>query len=516
MMDISFQLRYQYDTVTFFSSVATFTTDMIYPISITKGLKDYKPYAPFVANTGEMTFYIDNTSSDFRWSDASTNGLYSETGIGAYYMLTVHTAAVGSSDYLSSDYMQTLFQGRVAEWNAEPGLFEGRYVEVVTKDYIQDLAQFPADGLSVRFDLTPPELLALIDATIPYNTDLLPEYSTNDAAYPVAWFDIQNGITRTLTAVSKTVGSAFGHYYIEPEENNGFEQIRYISRDNWIDNGVDLATFDNQWLAIDISKGREYQFSPINVTYHPTSMADTDIVLFEFLELPTIRPGKTWRRFGNYRDPANKAKFVTLADTDLTTPVSGTDYVVTGVASSDLSVSLTNFGSAGKYIITNNGTENAVFTTLQIRGKPIYSYDAATITSASSDGNPATNVLNLDLPYISDGDFAESVFNFLDISYNRYPEKSIIKSITFQASADSDAFEIARTAKISDIVHIIEDVNGIDDDYRIIGWDWDIYGCNDIQVTFYVHPNEYMTLHMVDSDGDHMVDSDGDRFAFWR
>lgn len=511
-MNLGYFMGYQ-DSNGFVFQLGSPVDDMIYPVRISQGITDYKPSMPFVPPAGESVIYLDNSSSDFPWTDDNIEtARYSGGGIGSFYTFVVSTSTA-SSDLADTDKIISIFTGRVSELNPIPGLFDERITEMVISDFFYDLAFYPVNGLSAQINQTSSDLLATIYNTMMPYQPAATSINANANVFPVAWFDVRNGQTRGITAISKAVMSDFGHLYMHPG-NLTLQPLEYVTRDGWIDQGKDLATFNNQWLDLEIGKSRDLEFAPIYVTYHPTSIADTDVVLFEFTNFPILKPGGTWTRICNYRDPNSKASFVTLADTDLTAPVSGTDYVPTGVPSSDLSVSLTNLGSAGKYSITNNGTANASFTTLQIRGKPVYSYDAVTV--ASTDGTPAASVLNVNLPYVSDGDDAEAVLNFLSIAYGHYPTASVVKSITWKATADSDAFEIARTARFGDIVHIIEDVNFIDHDYRITGWEWNLHGCNDIDVTFFVHPNDYMVLHMTDSDASIMTDSNGARFAFWR
>jgi len=503
-------------------TLSSMSDRLLFPLSFRQGLTHYDLRYPFIANVGEAELLIDNSDSDFTWS--AMTGENTDKGVGANLAVLLSTNVdIGDTDSFSSDGATTVvFQGKVSEWEPAPGYVDDRVTRALIKDGMHRYTTFSVDGLAVQTNKNAQDLFGELYTQFKISLTSLwtATSSTNGEVFPLSFFDVYNGQTKLYTAAGKIARSELGHFYVENADvyaaltNIGTYFYLYKPHDDWIDQGSDILTLNNQWLDIDFTGQDEDDFYyPTNVTYNPTTFADTDVVLFQYYAFPTIKPGKTWKSIANYVDPDNKALFVTVIDSDLLTPVSGTDYVVTGVASSDLTVSLTNLGSAGKYVITNNGTATATFTTLQIRGKPIFQYNNVTLTNATTDAYPYENTFNYDLPYIADDAVAQSVLDYLGIVNQ---EHNLVRSVTFQAGADSDTFDIARNARMGDFVHITEDVNSIDEDFRIIGWEWDINSCEDILVTWFVFPDNLMALYMTDSDGAIMTDSDGNRFAFWR
>lgn len=513
MVYLDFQVKYSSDAIAAANNISNISTDLLFPLSWRMGMTQYDPQSPFVASAGEMTMFIDNSSSDFTWSP--NGGLFTDHGFNANLVVLMSI----DTDFTDSDTTTAIFQGKVVEWYPEPGLFESRVTRAVLRDGMYTLSSLTASGLGVEVNQNAGDAMSqVINNRIGVDFYSSTDISINTTSFPVSFYDVANNQTRLLTAAGKVAKSDFGHLYFErigPVTTRGLFQFTYCTRDEWIDKGTDLVTFSNQWLALDFAGQTDrLTYFPTNVTYNPTTYADTNVVIFEYNTFPTIKPGETWESIANYRDPDNKSSFVGVIDSDIVTPVSGTDYVVTGVASSDLSVTLTNLGSAGKYTIINNGGANATFTTLQIRGKPVLQYDNVTLTNASTDAATYEHTFNYDMPYCQDDAYAQSVLDFNATA--NLQNLDLIRSITFQAGVDSDTFEIARTARIGDFVHIIEDVNSIDEDYRIIGWDWLINSCEDIEVTFYVHPDRYFANRFYDSDGAFFTDSNGDYFAAWR
>jgi large exoprotein involved in heme utilization and adhesion len=200
------------------------------------------------------------------------------------------------------------------------------------------------------------------------------------------------------------------------------------------------------------------------------------------------------------------------------TPVDATDYIYSGVPSTDLSLTFTNYNSAGEYDITNNGSTDVTFTTLQVRGKPVYLYDKVTLVSTDA-GMTWAVPLDIRMKYQDDVDFANDVKNYLAGKYSTYPTNNVSRSISFIATADSDTMSLAMNGKLGKSVNIIEDVNVISDPYIITQVGWDIYAPELIQVTWDLWPADRWAnyfLHDSDDTASYMTDSDSNRFAFWR
>lgn len=506
-------LQYQNDPELDSWNVLSNDSDLVYPIFFSYGITNNAPGGAHIASAGTMQIFWDNLGSTLPYTD--TNSVYAggkPTGIGARYALRI-------TNDTDTTY---LFTGVVTEWNAVPGLFDERVTEVIVQDYMWELGRYPVNMLEVHKSSTAETLMSRIVNSTPLSTtDMMPypmsavDYSTDGEAFTLAFHDLVDGSTKAISAMAKIAASEMGHIWTEGEDA-GQRAMYYLTHTDWINRGRgSIGTLDNRYLDLDIGKSHRLEYAPIFLNYTPAETAASAVVMAERQNDLTVKQGESDTLRLNYRDPNNKDVRVTALDTDVTAPASGTDYIFTGPTSSDVSVTFSNYGSAGEYTLDNTaGTADAVFTTLQVRGKPIYIYDDVVLTS--SDGSPSAETLRVNMPYLDNNDFAHDVMTFYKRLYSRYPDESVATSVSFEATADSDILSMAMQGKVGKSFRLIEDVTRTDNYYRITSVTWDIYAPEHIVVTWGILSSEYTALHMVDSDGDHMVDSDGNRFAFWR
>lgn len=476
---------------------------VVYPISFKYGFMNDKPTMPHVATSGSMQFYLDNL--DLLFTEASSDGDLAGKGTGGLVRILI--------DYDSDNLDTFSFYGRIDQWNVVPGLFDERVVEAIAYDYIHDLSAYNVDGLTPKLNSRPDTLLPLLTANLPYAPEV-ESYSSNGVTFLYAFHDLVDGTTKGMSAASKITGSAWGHLYSEGNT------LYFKNNDDWISSGASIGTLDNRFMELEISKNRDLVYCPIFVTFNPAKIGDSDEVLTNNQTEIDIAAGDSKTIRLRYYDPANADVYVTVLDSNIVTPVDATDYIYSQSsstdASSDLTVTFTNKGSAGEYAITNGGGGLVTFTTLQVRGKPIYTYEKMTYVSPSSDANTSSKPLDVNLKYMDSDVFAEDLMNFLHRTYATYPPDSVAKSISFMATADSDMMTMAMKGKIGATFTLVEDVNLVNEDYRITSVGWDIYAPQVIIVNWGVYPNRYFALRMTDSDSVYLADSNGAVFAYWR
>jgi len=492
-----------------YTSDYSYDSEVVYPLSVHWGFPSNKPNMPHIAGTGTANFFLDNLSSDLPWTEASSDGNIAGKGVGSRIRL-----------FLGYGSDNQGFMGRITEWYPFPGLFDERLTEVTAYDYMYDLMQYTIDGVAVQTANYANNILPILTSDLPY-----PPYRTNyqtGYVFPLSFHDLYSGQTKAISGVSKLAGSEFAHVYCD-DENLGWAfsgTLNYVTNNEWINSGASIGTLDNRFTSLEINKTRELNYCPIYVTYNPATIGDSDEILAlseNDLHIPA-GDSKTVRL--RYRDPANDDTFVSCLDTDIVTPALNTDYIFTfegeDDADSDVAVTFTNKNSAGEYLFANNGNGDVTVNPIQVRGKPIYMYDKVTLVSPASDALPGSVPLEVNLPYMVDAEFATAVMNFLHRTYAIYQADNIAQSISFVATADSDILNLALNAEIGSSFTLIEDVNVINENYRITSIDWDIYAPDLAWVTWGIYPDERISLHMVDSSGQHMADSNGMRFAFWR
>jgi len=504
-MGVQPTIAIEYETTEGSATFTAYTSNALYPVSFKYGFGTNNPTMPHVAMSGSLQFYLDNLSSDLPWTEASSDGDAAGKGTGDLVRITI--------DYDSDNLDTFSFYGRIAEWNTVPGLFDERVTEVIAYDYIYDMAAHVIDGLSVRLNADASVLLTDITSDMPF-APFAESYSATGEHFTYAFYDLVDGGTKALSAASRVAASEWGHLYCEGGT------LTYKTNNDWISSGASIGTLDNRFLDLEINKNRNLSYCPIFVSFNPAEIGSSDEVLTNnqaTIEIPS-GDSKTIRL--RYYDPANADVYVTVLDSNIVTPVDATDYIYSQSsstdASSDLTVTFTNKGSAGEYAITNGGGGLVTFTTLQVRGKPIYTYEKITFVSPSSDANSSSKSLDVNLRYMDSDIFAEDLMNFLHRTYATYPLDNVAKSISFMATADSDTMAMAMKGKVGTTFTLVEDVNVINESYRITGVGWDIYSPQLIIVNWDIYPDELYAVHMTDSDSNHLVDSDGAIFAYWR
>lgn len=503
--------------------VNTYASDVLYPLSFSYGFTTYDPAVPHVALPGSGNFFFDNTSSDLPYTihDSDLTDVSSDfTGkrIGTNYRISSTDGATSFNFYGIVDY-----------WIPDPGMFDERVTEVSLRDYIGSLSDYAAKGVTVKSSVNAEDALTPIYQTpdfITVTTDdfIMPQYipglqvySTNGETFTRVFHDIIDNQTKIIKCYTGFAQSEIGHVYAEDDD------LFYKSHDDWINLGRgSIGTLDNRFIAFETVADKDLEYAPIYVSYNPSVVSDSNEILFTLNRSEAVAAGKTSYLIANYRDENNKDALVTCIDTDVVSPVSGTDYLVSYTegstdngASSDLTINLTNRGSGAEMELVNgNSSDDIYINTLQVRGKPIYTYDRETVFT--TDETDAPNSLSIHLPYCDTRELAEQVMNFYKRVYSDPFTKNYARSITFIGTADSDTEALMLAGKLGKCVTIKEGVNLIDEDYRIINVTWDILDFGRTAVTWGLYPEEYTALVLADSNGDVFVDSDGNELAFWR
>jgi hypothetical protein len=381
---------------------------------------------------------------------------------------------------------------------------------------MNDLSVYVINGLVPMQSVNAATALTEVASAHPFPGDVMPyspylySYSTNGEVFTLVFHDIIDGVSKGIQAFSRVAESELGHVFCEGGT------LYYNTNNDWINLGTSIGMLDNRFSQMDVSKNRELEYAPVFVNYYPAVIGDTDVLLADYFADYTLpaSSSKTFRL--NYRDPSNEA----ISVTSLSVIVGTTTTANSDMPGSDYAPSFSNKGSAVEVTLTNTSPTYPIYVnTITAEGTPIYIYDRSTVVS--SDGNPSAMPLELVMKYNDDIDFAEEVSNYLANKYSVYPSDNTVRSISFVATADSDTMTLAMKGKLGKSVTIIEDVNVINEPYRITSVAWDIYAPELIVVTWGVWPeNRYATKSYFLSDSDdstsYMTDSDSNRFAFWR
>jgi hypothetical protein len=129
-------------------------------------------------------------------------------------------------------------------------------------------------------------------------------------------------------------------------------------------------------------------------------------------------------------------------------------------------------------------TAKGYVNTLQIRGYKVTTYDK--VESHQSDSASITaygeKTLTYNMPYQNSSVFGQAVANEL-IRRHKDPASNI-SSVTFIANRSTTLMGYALTLGIGSRVNIVETVTGVDADFFINGFDYELLSGNILQVTW--------------------------------
>lgn len=169
-------------------------------------------------------------------------------------------------------------------------------------------------------------------------------------------------------------------------------------------------------------------------------------------ESPTIGPGQTRTFWADYPPPSQPDGAYVQS---WVTPVVGTDITVSGVSSSDISVTAYPFARSMRIDITNNHpSQVATITLLRARGTPVLRKQPATVSAsnAQSQGKYGKRTFRLPGPWYGNSNDAWDLVNYI---VSRYGEPVPRLALRLPANRNNDMLTQALTRRISDVITVV-------------------------------------------------------------
>ena len=425
------------------------TTD---PITFEYGIRSYRP-EDRCASAGPIRFGLRNDSQN----SGSQLGYYSpyhasrRTGWAKGARVRVKQVYSGTTRYK---------MGRISDIIVEPGEFEGRRVQVVAMDWMDEAARSNAPTAlqqSKRSDEVFSAILALVT-----NQPAASSISTGKDTYIWA-LDNVGSETKALTQFADLSRSELGYIFSKRDATVG-ETLTFENRHVRVAIATTLVTLSNTMHELTLPDRRDDTLNRFRVTTHPrktTNYTSITLAQIDAAYQSAISPGESYTVFLDYTDPAQRD--TKLGGYNQVTPVAGTDYIMTAnqdgtgaVLTADFTVTPTYSGSAVKFVITNNGTTPGYIRTLQLRGDGIFAQNPV-ISEASTGG--ADNLAEIDMimqndPYVGSGAAA-----YLAGLYSS--GLSNVQKVTFCANQSDTLMTAAITGEISSRVALVETVSGL-------------------------------------------------------
>lgn len=450
------------------------------------------------------------------------NGANNSAGVEGYYSpehpnkLTGWTTGLRvrlSFTYEGRTYYK--YHGRIAPdgLTVEPGVLGKRNVAVVCEGFM---------ALAARHDFTLPtytenkradEVVALILPNMPVQP-LATQYAAGVDSFP-AVFDTVNEGQRAIAEFRKVAMSELGYVYTKGDitggetlvvenrnsrtgltENTklpigsaeaGFllkEDGGYILKEDGgriiLDETQD-AIFDNTMMPGTVISFGKHLTNRVKANVYPSKVDSAATTVLATLQNEIeLAPGETKSGIRiAYRDPAGGASRVN--GKDMVTPAATTDYLANTARDGSgtnktafLTVTATYGTEAVSYNLQNTDSVTIWVTFLQARGRGIYHYDP-TITVKDDTASQAIHgilAMTIDMQYQQDPALGEAFADFI-LDRETVPH-STVDRVAILANRNSLSMYSFLLLEPGTRAYFKEDMNGIDADYFINGYDAEI------------------------------------------
>jgi hypothetical protein len=413
-----------------------------------------------VAGPGSMSFQLDNSEHN----SVGLLGYYSRNNvncmagwdIGAPIMLVVTFLGVE----------EPVFVGTIEAIEPMSGKYRDRKVSVHCVDWMDEAANAKVTGLTVQTSKRSDELLTLLLGLVTRTpTATLIDFGAD--IYPYAFDNALDAEQSLMSELQTLVVCEQGYLYILRDGTLVF-QSRH-RRPNVF--AIAETLTDADIFDLDTGRGREEIVNKATVVSHPRHVdPDATTVLYTCPDVPSIPRGVSQEFNALYRDPTAKATRVGCVQ--LTSPVATTDFTFNtqddGLGTditAQLTVTVLDNGGQGSansatVQVSNAGPLDGYLTKFQLRGKGIYDYNTAQMTSesAASITEYGENSTTIDMPYQSDSTVAGDV-----AAYIVQQGKGLltqISSVTFCGNQEERLMRSALQVDIGDKIELSETMVG--------------------------------------------------------
>ncbi len=360
-----------------------------------------------VAAPGDLTFALKND----QLNSARLLGYYSPgnancrvgfaTGINVRLKIT----------YSGTTYVK--FHGRISSIQPLPGKNSDRATLVVVNDWMDEADRAKLKRVPIQVNQRSDQIFSTLVTAMtrqPVSTTV----GVGRDTYVFALDGSPEEGLGVLDEFQRLALSEVGYIYIRGNTGNGGELV-YESRTDRAGKNVNVATFNETMVGLDVIIDRNDIISRLQVTTHPRRIDTANQVLFTLRDpnvstdtALSLGPGETKTIVCPFTDPDNRTN--RIGGTSLVNPVATTDYLMNAAADgsgTDLTASLSivaTFGATAGFLTLTNTSASATgfITFLQLRGLGIY--DQQTVIAEASSATDDQQALTYDMPYQADPD----------------------------------------------------------------------------------------------------------------
>lgn len=375
---------------------------------------------------------------------------------------------------------------RITDIHPAAGQYKRRRVEVTAADYIGEMSERKVSGLTIQQNKHGGELLPLLVARLPF-APTATSYGTGVFRFPYAFHTEQDEGTYCLTVAQKIGQSDLSYIYVDGD-NTGGETLKYEPHSTRMNNVTSSATLSDTMTDLDVIHSRDSVWNYVLCNTYPVEIGGEVQVLGQIREEFTLLPGESRTIQIPYLDATTEQR---ISGERLVPPAAGTDYKMSSFAGnggSDLNSYLSFTPTAGanalSAVVQNTGTAIGYVNTLRVRGYTIKTAEKIGSTSqdTTSINTYGEKSLTFNMPYQSNSAFGQAVANEI---IRRYKDPATnISGVTFVANRNSTFAGYALTCGIGCRVTIVETVTGVNTDFFINGFDYELLAGNILRVTW--------------------------------
>jgi hypothetical protein len=394
------------------------------------------------------------------------------------------------------------------------GQYRERRVEVVASDYMDEFSKRNVSGLSIQSDKVGSQLLTTLVASLPF-APVATDYDTGAFNLPYAFHEEQDERTSCLTVLQKISQSDLSYIYVDGDATGG-ETLTYESHVARMSSLSSSGTLSDTMTDLEIKHEAENIWNFVRATTYPV---ERDTIISPLGAIPeefSLEPGETRTIFIPYRDPTSERRISGVLDLDPTwgtAPITAdTDYKMSSIPGdqgNDLNANLSVTPTAGANSIlvalVNSAAVKGYVGHLQVRGYAIRVFDR--VESIEEDATSITaygeRTITYNMPYQSLSPIGAA---FAAELVRRYKDPGTqISGVTFIANKSTTLMGYALTHGIGTRETITETATGVNADFFINGFQYELLPGNILQVTWNLERNYNTTAYWLLGDATYGV-----------
>jgi hypothetical protein len=452
-----------------------------------------------VAQTGTLVFSLNNSVTN----SGGVQGYYTPGHANARANWDIGVIIYVGMVYDGTTYVK--FYGSVNSIRPDAGEFRRQTVTVTCTDWMDEAAVSKLKEIAVQSDERSSALVNTIVINSVGRQPLNKSLATGISTFAYALDNFNDTKTTVMRALADATMSEMGFLYIKGAAvttgtvANSGGILTFESRHTRPLSGDPVYTFDETMVAMNMRRSRQDVFNQTFVTVHPRTLDTAATVLWELTTtevVPSIPHSSTITMIAEFTEKivtdvnfgastSTHARGSQIASTNLTTPVSGTDWIANAAAdgsgasmTSDIAMTISITGANTALLqFVNSGSNTAYLTTVQLRGIALRDDSATTLSQKDATSITAYGEqdVRIDMPYESDVNVGLGIAQWQNAI--NADARNTVPSITILGNKTSALLTQTLAREPGDKIGLVESMTGIlgsGNGFFINGVDWSL------------------------------------------